>query len=128
MLKSVILFVFGYCIISNNLIALEKQQNKMKNVKINNDKKYNYKLQKENNVFHLPPINQDKLDKNTENKEKTNLSANNLNLKHQNNTDKTKTNNENIVVCPKQIVLIKNITIIQIGFAIIKKYHHLNKI
>ena len=128
MLKSFILFVFGYGIISNNLIALEQQKGKMQNVKINNDKKYNYKSQQENNVFHLPPINQDKLDNATAKTEKKNLSANNLNIKHQNNTDKTKTNNENIVVCPKQIVLIKNITIIQIGFAIIKKYHHLNKI
>ena len=101
MLKSFILFVFGYGIISNNLIALEQQKGKMQNVKINNDKKYNYKSQQENNVFHLPPINQDKLDNATAKTEKKNLSANNLNIKHQNNTDKTKTNNKNVVCMPK---------------------------
>ena len=101
MLKQLVLLVFCYCIIANNLVALEQQKGKIQNVKINNDKKYNYKSQQDNNVFHLPPINQDKLDKNTENKEKTNLSANNLNIKHQNNTDKTKTNNKNVVCMPK---------------------------
>ena len=101
MLKSFILFVFGYCIISNNLIALEQQQSKMKNVQINNDKKYNYKLQQNKNAFHLPPIKQDKIDNTIEQTEKKNLSTSNLNIKTQNNTDTTQIHNENIICMPK---------------------------